>query len=45
MIIPPWTIEFYSLIKSTELLSFIGILDLLGTVRSILIINMKILSV
>jgi polar amino acid transport system permease protein len=45
IVIPSWTNEFCSLTKSTAVLSYIGLLDLVGAGRSILIINMQIIPV
>jgi polar amino acid transport system permease protein len=45
IVIPAWTNEFCSLTKSTAVLSYIGLLDLVGAGRSILIINMEVLPV
>jgi polar amino acid transport system permease protein len=45
IVIPSWTNEFCSLTKSTAVLSYIGLLDLVGAGRSILIIKMQIIHV
>src|SRR5512137_1647090 len=45
IVIPSWTNEFCSLTKSTSVLSFVGIMDLLGAGRSILVSTMEILPV
>jgi polar amino acid transport system permease protein len=45
IVIPSWTNEFCSLTKSTSTLAFVGIMELVGAGRSILINNMQILQV
>jgi polar amino acid transport system permease protein len=45
IVIPAWTNEFCSLTKSTAVLSYVGLLDLVGAGRSILFRNMEILPV
>ena len=45
IVIPSWTNEFCSLTKSTAVLSYVGLMDLVGAGRSILYRNMEILPV
>ena len=45
IVIPSWTNEFCSLTKSTAVLSYVGLMDLVGAGRSILFRNMEILPV
>jgi polar amino acid transport system permease protein len=45
IVIPSWTNEFCSLTKSTATLAFVGLMDLVGAGRAILINNMQILQV
>jgi polar amino acid transport system permease protein len=45
ILIPSWTNEFCSLTKSTAVLSYVGLMDLLGAGRSILVYTMEILPV
>jgi polar amino acid transport system permease protein len=45
IVIPSWTNEFCSLTKSTAVLSFIGLMDLVGAGRSIIFQTMQILPV
>src|SRR4030065_206941 len=45
IVIPSWTNEFCSLTKSTATLAFVGLMDLVGAGRAILINNMQILPV
>ncbi len=45
IVIPSWTNEFCSLTKSTAVLSYVGLMDLLGAGRSILVYTMEILPV
>jgi polar amino acid transport system permease protein len=45
IVIPSWTNEFCSLTKSTAVLSFVGLLDLVGAGRSIIFQTMEILPV
>jgi polar amino acid transport system permease protein len=45
IVIPSWTNEFCSLTKSTSVLSYVGLMDLLGAGRSILVSTMEILPV
>ncbi len=45
IVIPAWTNEFCSLTKSTAVLSYVGLMDLVGAGRSILFRNMEILPV
>jgi len=45
IVIPSWTNEFCSLTKSTAVLSFIGLMDLVGAGRSIIFQTMEILPV
>ena len=45
IVIPSWTNEFCSLTKSTAVLSFVGLMDLVGAGRSIIFQTMEILPV
>jgi polar amino acid transport system permease protein len=45
IVIPSWTNEFCSLTKSTAVLSYVGLMDLLGAGRSIIVNTMEILPV
>ena len=45
IVIPAWTNEFCSLTKSTAVLSFVGLMDLVGAGRSIIFQTMEILPV
>ncbi len=45
IVIPAWTNEFCSLTKSTAVLSFVGLMDLVGAGRSIIFRTMEILPV
>jgi polar amino acid transport system permease protein len=45
IVIPSWTNEFCSLTKSTAVLSYVGLMDLVGAGRSILFQTMEILPV
>jgi polar amino acid transport system permease protein len=45
IVIPAWTNEFCSLTKSTAVLSYVGLMDLVGAGRSILFQTMEILPV
>jgi polar amino acid transport system permease protein len=45
IVIPSWTNEFCSLTKSTSTLAFVGLMDLTGAGRAILINNMQVLQV
>ncbi len=45
IVIPSWTNEFCSLTKSTAVLSYIGLMDLVGAGRSIIFQTMEILPV
>jgi len=45
IVIPSWTNEFCSLTKSTSVLSFVGLMDLVGAGRTIIFGTMEILPV
>ena len=45
IVIPSWTNEFCSLTKSTSVLSFVGLLDLVGAGRTIIFGTMEVLPV
>jgi len=45
IVIPSWTNEFCSLTKSTSVLSFVGLLDLVGAGRTIIVGTMEVLPV
>ncbi len=45
IVIPSWTNEFCSLTKSTAVLSFVGLMDLVGAGRSIIFRTMEVLPV
>jgi polar amino acid transport system permease protein len=45
IVIPSWTNEFCSLTKSTAVLSFVGLLDLVGAARTIIFGTMEVLPV